>query len=311
MMGRYFLVFIFLLAFSSPLQAKIVDRIVAVVDGQVITLSALEEFLGARQARMGKGNSGGNIKKVRRQALEQLIERKILLQEAGDRKIKIRAERVDRRLEAIRKRFASEKEFRQALRKENLTETDLRKRIKEDLMISVLMDREVRSKVRVGKEEIKQFYEKNKTMFKEPGEVELGHIFIKVKKGATWEEAGQKGKDILKQLREGADFSLLAKKYSDGPNAKKGGKLGFLRLGELNPEFEQAVSGLKVGEISALIKMGDGFHIIKLEGRKDARQMELSEVKSRIESLIFANKAEKRYREWIKELKKKHYIEIK
>jgi len=302
MMGRYFLVFIFFLAFSSPLQAKIVDRIVAVVDGQVITLSALEEFLGARQARMGKGNTGGDIKKARRQALEQLIERKILLQEAKSRKIKIRAERVDRRLEAIRKRFASEKEFRQALRKENLTETGLRKRIKEDLMISVLMDREVRSKVRVGKEEVKQFYEKNKAMFKEPGEVELGHIFIKVKKGATW---------VLKQLREGADFSLLAKKYSDGPNAKKGGKLGFLRLGELNPEFEQAISGLKVGEISALIKMGDGFHIIKLEGRKDARQMELSEVRSRIESLVFANKAEKRYQEWIKELKKKHYIEIK
>lgn len=310
-MGRYFLVFIFLLAFSSPVQAKIVDKIVAVVDGQVITLSALEEFLGARQTRMGKVNAGGGIQKARRQALEQLIERKIILQEARDRKIKIRAERINRRLEAIRKRFASEKEFRQALQKENLSETDLRKRIKEDFMISVLVDREVKSKVRVGEEEIKQFYEKNKAMFKEPGEVELGHIFIKVKPGENWAEAGQKGKGLLKQLREGADFSSLTKKYSDGPNAKKGGDLGFLTPGELNPKFEQAVSRLKVGEISALIKMGDGFHIIKLEGRKDARQMALSEVRGRIESLIFAKKAEKRYQEWIKELKKKHYIEIK
>ena len=214
MMRRYFPVFIFLLAFSSPVQAKIVDRIVAVVDGQVITLSAIEGFLGARQARMGKGNTGGDIRKARHQALEQLIERKILLQEAGDRKIKIRDERVDRRLEAIRKRFASEKEFRQALRKENLTEAGLRKRIKEDLMISVLMDREIRSKVRVGEGEIKQFYEKNKAMFKEPGEVELGHLFIKVKERENWEEAGQKGKMLLKQLKDGADFSLLAKKYS-------------------------------------------------------------------------------------------------
>ena len=310
-MTKYLLSFVFLLIFSFTAQGKMVDEIVAVVDGQVITSSELEEFLGSRGSRVVGGNRDGDDRKARRQALEQLIETKILLQKAKDENIEIREKMIDRRFEKVRGKFASEEEFRQALREENLTEAKLRKRIEEDLMMSVLIDREVRARVRVGGEELRQFYEKNKEMFKEPGEVELGHIFIKVRGGEFWGECEQRGKDILKRLREGADFSLVAKKYSDGPNAAKGGKLGFLMLGELSPEFEEAVSKLKVGEVSGLVKMGDGFHIIKLEGRRTARQMELPEVRDRIRALIFAKKAEKRYREWIDELKKNTYIEIK
>lgn len=311
MVGRHLLIFISLLTLFSPVQAEIVERVIAVVEGEVITLSELEEFLGPGRARMEGVDVDIGNGETRRRALEKLIERKILLQEAKDRDIEIREKRMDRQLEDIKGKFASEEEFRQALREENLTEVKLRKRIEEDFMVNVLIDWEVRSKIRVGGEEIRQFYEENKERFKEREKVELGHILIRVREGEDWRVSERKGKKLLRQLRGGADFSLLAKEYSHGPNAEKGGKLGFLTLGELSPEFEEAVSGLEVGEVSDLIKMEDGFHIIKLEGRKAARTMELSEVKDRIEALIFAEKAEKRYREWIGELKKKAYIEIK
>ncbi len=311
MAKRYLLVFISFLIFLSPVQAKIVDKIVAIVDGDVITLSELEEFLGPGRTQMeGVDVKIGN-KDVRQRALEQLIERKVLIHEAKDKDIEIREERIDQRIKEIKGRFASEDEFRQALQDEGLTEAKLRKRIEENLMVAVLIDREIKSKIRVGEEEVRKFYEENKEKFKEPGEVEISQIFLEVNKEEGWGESERKGKDLLKQLREGADFSLLAKEYSRGPNAAKGGKLGFLTLGELSPEFEKVVSGLKVGEVSDLIRMGDGFHIIKLEGRKAARQMELAEVKGRIEAIIFADKAEKKYREWIEKLKKKAYIDIR
>ncbi len=311
MVRTYLLIFIAFLTFLSSAQAKVVEGIVAVVNNEVITLSELEDFLAPGRAQGEGADVNIGSEATRRRALEQLIERKLLLNEAKDKDIEISERRIDRRIEEIKKRFASEDEFHQALRKESLTEMKLRKKIEEDLMIGVLIDREVRSKIRVGGEEIRKFYEENKKTFKESGEVELSHIFIKVNEEQGWRESERKGKDLLKRLREGADFSLLAEEYSHGSNALKGGKLGFLTLGELSPEFEKAVSMLKVGEVSDLIKMDDGFHIIKLEGRKAARQMELSEVKDRIEALIFAGKAEKRYRKWIGELKQNAYVEIK
>ena len=309
MVRKHLPIFIFLLTFFSPVQAKVIEGIAAVVDGEVITLSELEEFLGPERARREGVNIDIGREEARRRALERLIERKVLLQEAKDKGIEVREERIDRRLGELRERFASEEEFRQALREENLTEAKLRRRIEKDLMVSLLIDKEVRARIRVGGEEIRLFFEENRERFKEPEEVELSHILIKAKEGEVWKE--KKGEELLRRLREGADFSLLAREYSQGPTAKRGGRLGFLRRGELSPEFAEAVSGLEVGEVSDLIKMEDGFHIIKLKGRKAARQMELSEVKDIIEALIFAEKAEKRYQEWVKELKKEAHIEIR
>ena len=315
MMGKHLLILISLLTFFPVAGAGIVEGIAAVVNGEIITLSELESelerFLGSGRARMEGMDVGKGSREARRRALERLIEKKILLKEAKDKDIKIREEKIDHRIEDIKGKFASEEEFRQALRKDNFTEAKLRKRIEEDLMVSVLVDREVESKIRVGREEIRLFFEENRERFQEPEEVELSHILIKVQEGEGWGESERKGQDLLKQLREGANFSLLAKEYSHGPNAERGGKLGFLALGELSPEFEEAISGLGVGEISSLIRTEDGFHIIKLEGRKAPRQMELSEVRDRIKTFIFAEKWERRYREWIGELKKKAYIKIK
>ena len=309
MTRKYLLVFISLLTFISPVRAGIIERIVAVVNGGVITLSELEEFLGPERVRREGVDVDRERKGARRWALERLIEKKVLLQEAKDQGIEVREERIDRRIEEMKGRFALEEEFRQALREENLTEAKLRRRIKEDLMVSLLIDREVRAGVRVGEEEIRLFFEENRERFKEPEEVGLSHIFIRVKEGEVWKE--KKGEELLRRLREGADFSLLAREYSQGPTAGEGGRLGFLKRGELSPEFAGAISGLAVGEVSDLIKMEDGFHIVKLEGRKAARPMELSEVREGIESLIFAEKAEKRYQEWIRELKNEAHIEIR
>lgn len=309
MVIKYFLVFISLLIFISPVRAGIIERIIAVVNGEIITLSELEEFLDPERVRQEGVDVHLGREEVRRRALERLIENKVLLREAKDRDIEIREGRIERRLEEMKGGFASEEEFLQALREENLTEAKLRRRIEEDLMVSLLIDKEVRAGIRVGEEEIRLFFEENREWFKEPEEFELSHILISVKEGEVWKE--KKGEELLRRLREGADFSLLAKEYSQGPTAEEGGRLGFFKRGELSPEFAGAISGLVVGKVSDLIKMEDGFHIVKLEGRKAARPIELLEAREGIESLIFAERAEKRYQEWVRELKNESHIEIR
>lgn len=314
-MRKGLLILICLLTWMGSSQAEIVERIVAVVNGEVITLSELEEFLGPLQAQIEWAYKGEELnerkQEARWQALDQLIEKRILLQEAKNRGIEVREDRIERKLKEIRERFNSEEEFVEALKSENLSLLGLRKRIEEELIVQKLIDWEIRSKVRVGREEVREFYQENKERFKEPEEVELSHILIRAEGESGWAEAERKGNDILAKLEEGVTFSLLAKEYSEGPNRERGGRLGFLTRGEMLPEFEEAVSKLEVGEASGLIKTGIGFHIIKLEGRKAARQKELAEVKDKIERLLFAEKAYKRYREWVKKLRARAYIEIR
>ncbi|MCK4262193.1 peptidylprolyl isomerase [bacterium] len=314
-MRKGLLILVCLLSFAGLSQAEVVERIVAVVDGEVITLSELEEFLGPLQAQIDRAYMGEELNERRQeaqqQALERLIEERILLQEAKNRDIEVREDRIERRLEEVRGRFSSEEEFGEALNSENLSLQRLKKRIEEELMVQRLVDWEVRSKIRVGGEESREFYRENKGRFKEPGEAELSHILIRVEEETVRAEAERRGNDILAKLKEGADFSLLAKECSDGPNRERGGKLGFLAQGEILPKFEEAVSKMDVGETSGLIKTEAGFHIIKLEGRKAARQKELSEVRDKIERLLFAEKADKRYREWVEKLRQKAYIDIK
>lgn len=300
---------LFLLVGSPSPEARIVEGIVALVNEEVITLGELEEFL--HSALMEREEIDVQDVRTRRQALDQLIEKKLLLKEAKDLEIEIRDEKIIRRWEEIKKQFPSEEIFFQALRQEGLSETKFKKKIEADLMVNVLVEREVKDKTWVEGEEVRRFFDENKERFLESAEVELGHIFIKIKEGQSRLEAGIEARKIARQLKNGADFSSLAKEYSDGTNARKGGRLGFLKLAELNPEFEQALSGLKIGETTALIKMEDGFHLLKLEGRKSPRQMELEEVRGRIEALLFARNAEARYRAYLAELKNKAYIEIK
>lgn len=309
---------VLILVLGATLQAEIIDRIVAIVNKEVILMSELNELVepvsGQYSQRFEEPELSQKISQARADILDQLVNDKLIQQEARRRQIRVRKSEVEQAIERRRSRYPSEREFEEAVRAQGTTVERLEKKYKSELMAMKLIDREVRSKVRVRDREIEEYYNEHKEEMKEPEEIKVRHILIKTTQEDT-EEARQKSlelaRELLAKLKEGADFAQLAKEYSQCPSAPSGGDLGFFSRGQMVSEFEDAAFRLKVGETSDVVQTGFGYHIIKLEGRKAPASKELSEVSSQIKEKLLRRKTQERLERWIKELRDKADIEIK
>ncbi|MCJ7508064.1 MAG: peptidylprolyl isomerase [candidate division Zixibacteria bacterium] len=263
--------------FGSLLAQEVLDRIVAVVGDQIILESELKTQIQLYGDQFLQNGVSQN--ELESTVLNQMIKDKlILIQAEKDTSIEITSEQVeqalDEQMKRLRARFASEEEFQAQLQKEGLTEKELRKRYKKAINDQLLRDKLLSSKISkisVSNKEVRDFYYNYQDSIPEqPEGVRLGHILIPIKTGPeTIDQLKKKAQSILEMARKGEDFSELAKKYSDDPSSAQGGELGYFRKGDMVPSFEKATFALKVGEISDVVETQFGFHIIKLEDKKD------------------------------------------
>ncbi|MGB8989470.1 MAG: peptidylprolyl isomerase [Candidatus Sulfotelmatobacter sp.] len=159
----------------------------------------------------------------------------------------------------------------------------------------------ITSGVQVTQDELQSYYNQHRDQYRVPEQAKVSHILIKTplpgtdgrvdQKGAA--EAQKRAEDILKQLRAGANFEDLAKKYSEDPgSAKEGGSLGWIGKGRTVPEFEKAAFSQPIGKVGDLVKSSYGFHIIRVDARQDAHMKTLEEVKDQIEPILKQQKAQ-------------------
>ncbi|MEA2036626.1 MAG: peptidylprolyl isomerase [Nanoarchaeota archaeon] len=190
--------------------------------------------------------------------LEQMINVKLLLQEAKEQEVVVNEDQIEEELDNLRKQVATDEEFEQLLAEGGTTLDELKQQIKEQLTINKLLDDVVLSNIDISESRIESYYEENKAEFEaKAGEIRLRHILV-----GTEEEA----KELLDDLKKGADFADIAALNSiDTASAANGGDLGFAGKGKLVKEFEDAAFMLKVGEMSGLVETQFGFHIIKRE----------------------------------------------
>ena len=175
------------------------------------------------------------------------------------------------------------------------------KKMTEQILVQVLMEREILDKVEVKDEEISEYYEQNKDSFTEKEQVHLYNILLE-----TEEEA----QDVLEQLKAGKDFSEIAKEKSTGPSAAQGGDLGYLSKGTIIPEIEEVVFALELEELSEVIKTDFGFHILKITEKKTETIKVLEEVKEDIIQTLLPDKQKVAFENLLEELKSKLEIEI-
>jgi peptidyl-prolyl cis-trans isomerase SurA len=303
------------LVFISVSQAEIVDKVIAVVNDEVITRSELDRILTPIYAQYKEIYSDEElIKKMeeaRRELLLQMIEDKLILQEARKAGIEVSREEVDRRLNDVKSRFASQEEFEEILASQDLSIDILRKRYKEQLMMKKIFDREVRSRVVVLPTQVQEYYKKHIDEFNEPEKVVLRTIMLKVGKDKAKEKVLEKAQDIKKRLDAGEDFGELAKEFSEDASAIEGGLIGYVKKGQLMKEFDEVVFNLKPQEISPIIKSDLGFHIFKVDKKIPAHTRAFSEVREEIQNMLYQQKVNKRFEEWIDKLKENAYISIK
>lgn len=296
-----------------------IDRIVAIVNNEIITLGELEKIVSIESKEAMKGIGDDKKLKVeeklRKEVLKELIERRLQLQTAKRLGINVSKEEVKEAIEGIKKKNAlDDANFEKALAKENMTLKEYEEQLRNQLIMTKLFNHEVRSKVVIAEKDIALFYENNKKDYLLIDHVKASHIFLKIP-----EKAGEKERDeikvilegILKKLKGGDDFGELARVYSQGPTAGSGGSLGILRKGEMTPELEKIAFSLKSGEMSDPIWTSDGVHILKIEERAEGNYRPSEEVKEEIRKVLIEKEAENRYREWISSLRDNSFIEIR
>ena len=289
------------------------DRILARVNDDIITLSDLTERLKPIMAKYERSYSGQELleqlAKAEEYWLNQLIENKLILQDAVKREIDALPDEVEERYEKIRQDFDSELQFNIFLESQGMNIDSLKNTIKENIIVNKATSHiKMKAKQQISPLDVVEYYEDNKEDFTDEPSVHAYHIMIRSKDND--ELALNTMKMISEKIKEGEDFSKLATEYSEGPHAKDGGDLGFLSHGQHIPEIDQAVFRLGVGEVSDIIKTSLGYHIVKVVQKKKNRVKPLAQVQDEIENIILRDKAKEVWDEWIKSLKEKAYIEI-
>ena len=307
-----------LVLFSLPAMAA--DKTpsggkVAVINGVVITQAHFDKELKVhleRVSRQGKQISEEQITALKKDVLDGLIEREVLYQESQKAGIKIDEQKVNDQMAGIRKRFPNEEEFKKALASMGLTEEEVRTQIQRGLSIRGLIDQKVANKIVVTDEETKAYYDGNPQFFKQPEQIKASHILIKVEPtadDATKAAARKKIEDIRKKLTDGGDFAELAKEYSEGPSAPKGGDLGYFRRGQMVKAFDDTAFSMKINEVSGLVETRFGYHLIKVYDKKPEQTLAYAEVKDKIAQRLKQEKIEKGASAYVENLKKDAKIE--
>jgi parvulin-like peptidyl-prolyl isomerase len=306
----------FLSVLAADSGAEVVDRIVVVVNNEIITQREVDIMLAPVYGQYRSMYKGEELIKmledVREKILKQLIEDRLIFSEAKKLNIAIEEKEVDSKIDEMRSRVGSERELENMLNEQNLTLNELRARYKEKIMIRKLIDQKVGARIIITPLEVKNYYNDNKDSFMQPEEIRLRAILIKPKK----EQGGEAGalqlmRGLMKRLKEGCDFEALAKEYSDDPAAGEGGLMGYVKKGDLMPQIENIVFNLKEGEITGIIQSPLGYHVFKIDEKRIRRMRDLAEVRQDIEEFLYREKASQRLKGWIDSLAKSAYIEFK
>jgi peptidyl-prolyl cis-trans isomerase SurA len=314
-----FLAFGLWVLFPSSGSGEVVERIVALVNNELITLSELEEMgkplLDQVRQTSSPAEREERLKKARQEVLDHLIDSKLLEEEMKKKKIEVSDRDVDAAIQDILKTSnLSEDGLKKALAREGMTFTAYRHKVRDELGKMRLVGREIKSKIIIEDDEVRKRYQENLEKYSEPLEVKIQQVFFPLGQDAPKDQVAAVQREaltILERARRGDDFSQLAKVYSHGPEAGEGGVLGYFKKQELVRELEEAAFKLKPGEISDLVKSPAGFHILKVLERKGGEPRPFAEVQNRIRDEAMQEESEKKFNAWMKDLKSKAYIEIR
>jgi peptidyl-prolyl cis-trans isomerase SurA len=308
-----FLTFIPLVVFGKPIP---VDGYAASVNDKVITVSEVLKAMEPLEKQLRESTFddtlAGKLEDAYEKTLNSLIERELILNYfAGQKQFSLPDSVIDSRIdEIVRNKFNNSRaELRKVLDKEGLTFDEWRASYKNSLIVALLREREVDSKVIVPPQAIREAYEKAGDKYKVPAQLEVRAIVINQE--GTREEAALKLKqleDIRKRLLSGESFEDLAKQASEDQKAASGGYWGWIDPDSRRAELATALKNLSVGDISQVIQAGDELYLLKVESRKNASVVKFESVQESIRNELYKKELRRLYDVWIERLKQNAYI---
>lgn len=305
----------------SPLvKAEVADRIVAVVNDDVITLSELNEE-GSRYfqeliKRAPTDQLQAEMEKLKQEVLSHLIDQRLLDQQAAKLEIKISDEEIGQTIDTIlAENNVTREDMKKDLASKGISEEQYKKQLKGQMLQSRLISREIRSKVVVTDDRINQYYQENYAAQQAGASgyhlLQMGFLWGDEHKKKTAAEARQAAESAKGQLLAGQNFAEVAGALSDLPSKEDGGDIGVFQKKELAPYMKDVVLGMKPGETSGLIETPNGYQIIKLISVQDGDKVSappLAELKKDIETQLYKQESEQLYKKWITEIRTKAFI---
>lgn len=296
---HFLFIAIFSVCFTQLTHSReLIDKVVAVVNDDIITLTQLNDA-------MAEINKTSKQKVNQQQALDDLIDRTLIQQEAKKMGITVSDAEVDNTINALKQKYNLQgSEMSEALKKQNMTEEEFREQWKYQLLTKKVLDRKLKGKIAVTDQEIRDYYTKNYGAIDNIEEIRISQILM------YNEDEAVKVADLAKSNKE--DFADLAKRYSkDESSAANGGDLGFFKEGDLMDTLSNAVEGAKVGEVVGPVETPAGYHILKVTDKKSANEGIPESTKEEIKETLYNQKVQEMLQSYLNEIKETAYIDKK
>ena len=313
-----FLLFLFFMT-SKAESRETVDRVVAVVNEEIILMSELNAALNPFLTRIQGYEYSQSEKeqlsyKLREEVLNQLINERITDQQAQKAGIKISDKEIDASIEQMKMaNRLTDEDLREALSQQGLTLEEFREKISEQILRSKLVSLEVKSKIVITKEDIKNTFDKENEKYSATQKYHLRTILMRVPQGGSErskKEIEAKMLAVHAKLKQGDNFEELARVYTHPTLASSGGYLGAFDPESLAPDIRQAVTSLKPGEFSSVLDTDQGYQIFFVDKIENKGGRSLEEASAEIEDRLYQEIVDERFNAWIQDLRKRSHIKV-
>ncbi|HVP62456.1 MAG TPA: peptidylprolyl isomerase [Myxococcaceae bacterium] len=310
-----------LLMLGAPLaRAELVDRVAAVVNNDVVTLSEVEKRAAPELARVDQEFTGPDRAQRRAAALKKtldtMIDEKLVDNELRELKVTIGDKEVDAAVDEVKKSYnLTDDQLQQAVLREGFSMAEYREQMRKQIGRYKLISEKVRKNVKVSEADVQTEYDRMTRAEGEDYEVHVRHILIAVPRNASQaqvEQGRRKASAVAEEARQpGVDFAGLAKKRSEGSSSSDGGDLGFFKRGTMVPEFERVAFNLKTGDVSDPVRTQFGWHVLKLEEIRKLGMKPLAELRPEIEERLRRQQAERLTSQYMETLRNAAVVEKK
>lgn len=303
-------------------QAQVINGIAAVVNGDVITFSQVQEIIVAQVKSAAQIYHGDElqekVKVMRQQAIKDLIDRSLVLQEFHKKEFTIPEYIIDDGVQRIiRQDFGGDRAaFVRTLQAQGFTMARFRQVQKDKIIVQAMRQAKTNDNFIVSPVKIREYYDKNSAAYTTPEQVKLRMIVLQ--QGAATGDASsdanvnkkQMAEEIREKLSAGGEFDRLAQMYSDDSTKETGGDWGWIERKTLNEELSKVAFSLKKGEISPIISLDNSYYILMVEDKKPAITKPVSEVQTEIVNNLVQQEKIKAQERWLDGLRKQAYIKI-
>ncbi len=305
--------------FVASAQARVVERIAAVVDEDIILASEVEEraapFLAQVAGITDQAQRAARAEAVRREVLDRLIDDQLIFAKAREMKLSVSSEDIDKSIEGIKQDHnLTDEQLKQALTAQGMSMATYRQDVKKQVLRYRVLSIAVGSKITISERELQEYYERN-IKKGAASEVRASHIFIGIPEGGDTGAVvakRQQAEALLARAKAGEDFAKLAREHSeDSATRSEGGDLGYFGRDLLPKPIEEVVFAMRVGEVRGPVRADRGFHVILLVDKRNKDVKTFEQMKDEIRGQLRQKQYEKEAKHFLAEIRRKALVEVR